>query len=423
MIIKQDPIYRRRRRVALALLVAVVLLLTWGFVKLTGGSASASETGAAAAGARAQTAPAPVRTPAGRTAPTPSPAAPQGEPGPPERTALVRTARLTGELAPKSVVASSRGQVFAQNMMYQHSVAVFGADGARLATIPDAVDLSRFGVDGHPGTSKGAPVEMAFSPDGRTAWVSNYAMYGAGFSPEPQDSCTGPGTSSRSFLYAIDTDRHVVTRAVQVGVVPKYVAVTPDGTRVLVTNWCSMDLMVIDAASARLVATIPVDGAHPRGIAVSPDSRTAYVAVMGSDKVVAVDLSTREVRQFARTGTQPRHLVISPDGRRLYVTNNGADSVSVVDTHTGSVLRTVPVGDEPRSMTISHDGRALYVVNYGSASVTKLRASDLAVLQTVRTDPSPIGITYEPTRKAVWVACYGGSVLVFDDSRLPATKG
>ena len=55
--------------------------------------------------------------------------------------------------------------------------------------------------------------------------------------------------------------------------------------------------------------------------------------------------------------------------------------------------------------------------------MTKLRASDLAVLQTVRTDPSPIGITYEPTRKAVWVACYGGSVLVFDDSRLPATKG
>ena len=76
-------------------------------------------------------------------------------------------------------------------------------------------------------------------------------------------------------------------------------------------------------------------------------------------------------------------------------------------------------GSEPRSLAISPDGGAIYSVNYESSTVTKLRTSDLKVVDEVKTDHHPIGITYEPTKKAVWVACYGGSILVFDDSRLP----
>ena len=55
--------------------------------------------------------------------------------------------------------------------------------GGSLATIPDSVDLATFGIDGHPGTSQGAPVEAAFTKDGRFAYVSNYSMYGVGLRP------------------------------------------------------------------------------------------------------------------------------------------------------------------------------------------------------------------------------------------------
>ena len=76
---------------------------------------------------------------------------------------------------------------------------------------------------------------------------------------------------------------------------------TPDGRQVLVTNWCSADLSVIDAATAKEVARMPLRGEHPRGIAVSPDSRTAYIALMGSDRLVRVDLATAH-----RPRTTPR---------------------------------------------------------------------------------------------------------------------
>ena len=116
--------------------------------------------------------------------------------------ALIRT--VTGDISPKSVVASGRGQVFAQNMMYKHTVTVYDRTGTLVKTIPDTVDLAAFGIPGHAGVSRGAPVEVAFSPDGAKAYISNYSMYGAGFGPEGSDNChAGDGTDT-SFVYRID---------------------------------------------------------------------------------------------------------------------------------------------------------------------------------------------------------------------------
>ena len=419
MIVRREPKYVRRRRIALLVVLAFLALMVLGVSRLVG--ALAGGDAAAAPALRPAVTATAAPTPSAPTIPVPtrSPAEPQGAPGPSAETALVKVQRLTGDLAPKSVVASAQGLVFAQNMMYKHTVSAFRADGALLRTIPDAVDLAGFGITGHPGTSRGAPVEMAFSPDGKHAWVSNYAMYGKGFGPEGLDTCTAGDGTETSFVYQVNTSTFAIEKVVAVGAVPKYVAVTPDGRRVLVTNWCSADLSVIDTTSAKEVARIPLRGQHPRGIAVSPDSGTAYIALMGSDRLVRVDLGSASVSDYARTGDGPRHLVVSRDGKHLFVTNNGDGTVSKLDRVSGRVVKWVRTGKEPRSLAISSDGGAVYSVNYESSTVTKLRTSDLSTIDQVPTEHHPIGITYEPTRKAVWVACYGGSILVFDDSRRP----
>ena len=414
MKINNDPVYVKRRRVALAVLIVVLIVLVVCIGRLVGGDETASAgTPQQAAAPAKRAAPAKVE----KAAPAVKPAQKQGKEAAPADSSMVRIQRLTGAMTPKSVVASPTGHVFAQNMMYSHSVTALTPDGAIEKTISDAVKLSDFGVKGHPGTSKGAPVEMAFSPDGKTAWVSNYAMYGEGFSPEGADACTGPEGISDSYLYKIDTDSLEIKDVVRVGAVPKYVAATHDGSKVLVTNWCSMDLDVVDTAKGEVVTTIPIDGKHPRGIAITPDDKVAFVAVMGSDKTVRVDLESGKVSDFAATGDGPRHLLVSPDGSKLYISNNGAGTVSEVDATTGKTLREVQVGSEPRSMAISPDGGAIYVGNYGSSTVSKIRTKDFEVVQTEKTDALPIGITYEPTKKRVWVASYGGSIIVFDDSR------
>ena len=98
--------------------------------------------------------------------------------GPPsDRTRLSLIRRITGDIAPKSVAASGAGFITAQNMMYRHTVTVYSARTMKLvATISDSVKLAQFGIKGHPGTSQGAPVEAAFSPDGQYGYVSSYSM-------------------------------------------------------------------------------------------------------------------------------------------------------------------------------------------------------------------------------------------------------
>jgi YVTN family beta-propeller protein len=324
---------------------------------------------------------------------------------------------IGGHISPKSVDASGNGLVFAQNMIYTHTVTVYSDRTYHLvATIPDAVELRHWGYSRYPGRYLGGPVEAAFSPDSRYAYVSNYSMYGPALTRQGHDVCSPADGYDPSFVYRISVATRRVDQVIRVGSVPKFVAVTPDGKYVLVSTWCSYSLSVVDVRTARQVRRVPL-GPYPRGIAVGPNSRTAYVAVMGSTEIAKVNLRTFAVRWIRDVGTGPRSLVISPAGHWLYATLNADGTVAKINVRTGRVVARVSTGSEPRSMAIATDGRSLYVVNYGSDTVTKIRTSDMTVIQTVQTNSAPIGITYVPDRRQIWVACYSGTIMVFKDAR------
>lgn len=326
---------------------------------------------------------------------------------------------IGGPISPKSVDATGTGLVFAQNMMYRHTMTVYRSDGRLVKTLPDSVAFSNFHVKGHPGVSRGAPVEAAVAPSHRYLWVSNYSMYGAGFGPEGSDTCTAEtgyaDGYTDSYLYRVSLKTLSIDGVAKVGWVPKYVAVSPNGRWVLASNWCSYDLSIVSTSTMREVARIPI-GAYPRGIAISPDSRFAYVAIMGGDALAVVSLRTRHVVGTIYTGSNPRHVVISPNGQFLYVTLNQPGDVVKILRRTGRILGIVHTGSDCRSLAISSNGTTLYVVNYLSDTMTMLRASDLHVLQTVPTGVNPVGVTFDPVTGHVWVAVYTGEIMIFGPS-------
>jgi YVTN family beta-propeller protein len=342
----------------------------------------------------------------------------QVPPGPPTDHRSMRLVKtIEGAISPKSVNASGTGLVFAQNMMYRHTITVYDSAGALLATIPDTVNLDTLGVRGG-STLQGAPVEAAFTPDARYVYISNYSMYGPGQGPAGSDVCTPASAKAQgntpSYVYRVDASTLKVDQAIRVGLVPKHLVVTPDGRYLLVSNWCSWDLYVVDVAKATVVADLAI-GPYPRGIAVSPDSSTAYVAIMGGAALAKVNLSNLSLQGSIPVGVNPRHLVMDPTGRYLYVSLNSPGEVVKVDLATERVVSAVHTGWGCRSLAISTDGLSLYVVNYDSNSVTKLRTRDLAVLQTLPTGPNPVGVTYNPSTGDVWVGVYSGQILVFAD--------
>jgi YVTN family beta-propeller protein len=325
---------------------------------------------------------------------------------------MVLIESVGGSISPKSVLASNTGIVSAHNMMYRHSVTIYDAKSAELiATVPDSVVLSDLGYTQYSGTYRGAPVEGAFSPDGKYLYFTNYSMYGKGFNKEGHDTCSPASGYDKSFLSRINLETKKIDAVYPVGSVPKVVQVTPDNKFVLVSNWCSYTVTVISTESGKTVKSIKI-GRYPRGIAITKDSQFAYVAEMGGSHIHRINLS-----DFSKTlipiGSNPRAVVLSPDETRLYVTMNLAGKVQAWDLTTNKTIKSVKTGAKPRSLDISSDGSALFVVNFNGDTVSKIRTSDMKVLQTIKVCNEPIGVTYDSSTNYTWVACYGGSLKVF----------
>ena len=331
-----------------------------------------------------------------------------------DQTKMVLAGTITGDISPKSVRSSGTGLVSAHNMMYRHSVTIYDANTQELIKqIPDSVKLSDFGYSKYSGIYKGSPVEGSFSPDGKYLYVTNYAMYGKGFNKEGTDICSPANGFDSSFVYRINLSNYKIDGVYAVGSVPKVLEVTPDNKYILVTTWCSYTLDVISIAKQKKVKSIKI-GRYPRGIAVSADSRKAYVAEMGGSNIHEIDL-TDFSKKLIPVGVNPRAVVLSPDNTKLYVTLNIAGKVAAWDLVNHKSLGSVKTGNAARSLAISSDGTALFVVNFKSGTLSKVRASDLKVLQNIKVCAEPIGITYDALTSRTWVACYGGSIKVFDN--------
>jgi YVTN family beta-propeller protein len=88
------------------------------------------------------------------------------------------------------------------------------------------------------------------------------------------------------------------------------VAVSPDGKHVFVANQNSGDVSVVDTQTLQVIARIKT-GAAPTSIAASPDWRRLYVANMYSGNVSVID--TNALRTVATTpviGDTPRGIAV-----------------------------------------------------------------------------------------------------------------
>jgi YVTN family beta-propeller protein len=325
---------------------------------------------------------------------------------------LVKT--ITGNISPKSVRSSGSGLVSAHNMMYRHSVTIYDANTFELvSTVPDSVQLSKYGYSKYSSIYKGSPVEGAYSPDGKYLYVTNYAMYGKGFTREGHDICSPASGYDTSFLYRVNLANYEIDNVYPVGSVPKVVEVTPDNKFVLVSNWCSYDLKVISIASQKVIKTIKI-GRYPRGIAVSNDSKFAYVAEMGGSRIHVINLEDFSIT-YIPIGSNPRAIVLSPDNSMMYVTMNLSGKVASWDLLNNKAGKSVKTGKAARSLAISSDGTALFVVNFISNTISKVRTSDMKVFQSIKACNEPIGITYDSPTSRTWVACYGGAIKIYDN--------
>lgn len=191
--------------------------------------------------------------------------------------------------------------------------------------------------------------------------------------------------------------------------------------RVYVSNETAGTVAVIDPVTGAIEAAIPV-GKRPRGLKVSRDGTTLYVALSGSpiappgvdestlppadrsaDGIGVVDLTTRTAIRTIHSGQDPEAFDLSPDGRWLYVSNEETAEMSVVDLQAGTVVKRVPVGDEPEGVTVSPDGRVVYVTCEGDHTVRAIDTATLAPLGSIAVGMRPRSIAVTPDGRTLFV--------------------
>ena len=186
--------------------------------------------------------------------------------------------------------------------------------------------------------------------------------------------------------------RLAVEQTVVVGVGPAGIALSPDGSRVVVTNKAVETISVIDTATLR-VTTGSLPGG-PTGIVFGSDG-SAYVARTGIGGVAVLDPQLRPSRTIP-TGRFPGAVAF---GNRLYVANAGDGTVTVVDP---ADPPPITVGPQPSGLAVSPDGRLLYVADSGSDDVMVIDTTTLAAVATVPVGRAPAAVVADARR--AWVA-------------------
>lgn len=199
----------------------------------------------------------------------------------------------------------------------------------------------------------------------------------------------------------IDTATNIVVDTVNVGEVPWGVAITPDGSKVYVTNQVDSTVSVIDAATNTVTVTLNL-GDFPSGIAITPDGTKAYVA-SNPNKVSVIDTTTNTVTATVSMASNAAGIAVSPDGTKVYATNWDGGTVSVIDTATNTVTATVPVGSYPYGVAVSPDGTKVYVTNCDSGSVSVVDTLTNTVTATINAGDNPWGVAITPDGSKAYV--------------------
>jgi YVTN family beta-propeller protein len=198
--------------------------------------------------------------------------------------------------------------------------------------------------------------------------------------------------------------------------------------QVFVTNEKSGDVTVIDGNSLKVTATIPV-GKRPRGIHVSPDGKTVYVALSGTpiegppqidahgnpvfdkkkgddddenadksaDGIGVVNVGALKLTGKLNAGSDPEEFALSKDGRQIYISNEDTKTASVINIGSGKLQHIIPVGQEPEGVTTTPDGKRFYVTCEAGGDIYVIDANSYTAIAHFKVNGRPRSVAFLST--------------------------
>lgn len=248
-----------------------------------------------------------------------------------EGTHLKCVARVVTGHRPKSLAFSPDGSELWVALHYDRpAVAVYDT---RTWALIGAVELGRYGT-----------VELAFSPSGERVYFSQLET---------------------AVVQDIDRATRRLVRTLKTGSEEsKFIAVSASGTTLWVSNWKGHSVSEFDLATGELRRRLKTPGI-PRGLWVSGDQQTLYVAGFSPGRLYRFDLTNGKRTIVTEKGGIHRHLVADEARGRLYISDLRRDRIWVLDLATDDFQLLAKVDQNPNTIALAPDGKVLYVSNRG----------------------------------------------------------
>jgi 6-phosphogluconolactonase (cycloisomerase 2 family) len=214
----------------------------------------------------------------------------------------------------------------------------------------------------------GPPQSVALAPDLSVAIVSSATRV------DPADATK---VIDGNLLSVVDLQANppAVVQSLSVGPAPAGVAVSPDGTLVLLATRTDSAVTVFALVGKRLRQTARIalpDKSVPGGVAFAPDGKRALVTRDGDNAVTVLAIDNGEVKLAGRdffTGMRPYGVHISPSGDWAIVGNVGrgqgdADTITLVDMKAPGprAVHHATVGPTAEGVAMSPDSRLVAAV-------------------------------------------------------------
>lgn len=117
-----------------------------------------------------------------------------------------------------------------------------------------------------------------------------------------------------------------------------HLVLTPDGKQMLLANFYSDDVVVIDPAEMKEVGRIEGCSA-PHVVKYGPLKRHAYVTCKKITGIAIVDPTRQQLVKFHQLNVNPRSLTFSPDESKVFFGSFWVDGFFSMDTESGKVTQ------------------------------------------------------------------------------------
>ena len=137
---------------------------------------------------------------------------------------------------------------------------------------------------------------------------------------------------------------------IAVGKGPEGIDISPDDKQVWAANSGDGTVSVIDTATSKVTHTFNVHTKHSNRLKFTNDGKLVLISDPATDELMVVDAATKKIVKQLNVGRGPGGILIAPGGERAYVALAGDNAVAVIDLHKLEIAERIPTGPGPDGM-------------------------------------------------------------------------